>query len=132
MAFISIHVNTTVCDDWANVHEFSTQKSSVATVSKQADGPTNVQLECKPQEELAGDVKGRNSREKSRGAEGWGGGGGLSEMDKERERVRARPYEEFMSDWSTRSEREVQERPARVVGVFLLPECPVAVSWASG
>lgn len=63
---------------------------------------------------------------------GWVEGGGVSEVDKERERVQARPSEEFMSDWSTRSEREVQESPARVVGVFLFPECPVAVSWASG
>lgn len=58
--------------------------------------------------------------------------GGVSEVDKERERVRARPSEEFMSDWSTRSEREVQEKPVRVIGVFLFPQCPVAVSWASG
>lgn len=84
------------------------------------------------QEELAGDILGRKSRKKGGRRECGVGGGGVSEVDKERERVQARPSEEFMSDWSTRSEREVQESPARVVGVFLFPECPVAVSWASG
>lgn len=78
----------------------------------------------------SGDILGKKSRKKSREA-GWGGVGWVSEVEQERERVRARPSEEFMCDWSTRSEREVQERPARVVGVFLFPECPAAVSWAS-